>query len=89
MDRPTEKENQKTGQSRAFGGEQTPEGVTTPFSVILRRPDATFVATGVATLRKATGRDPIQDWRGLLDDFRNYLRSEECSKAGQLMGSVT
>ena len=39
MDRLTEKEGQRTGQSRAFGGEQTPEDVTTPFLVTLWKPD--------------------------------------------------
>jgi len=41
VDRLTENENQETGQSRAFGGEQTPDGITTPFSVTLWNPDAT------------------------------------------------
>jgi len=52
MDRLTENENQKKGQSRAFGVEQTPEGVTTPFSVNLWNPDATddrfLVITGIS-----------------------------------------
>jgi hypothetical protein len=40
------------------------------------------------TLQKATGRDPKQDWQGLLDDFRNYLGSEEYFKTAEFMESV-
>ena len=61
---------------------------------LIKRADQAMISAGYnqhTMITNANGeilaRPQNEDWQGLLDDFRNYSRAEQCMKTAQLMGS--